>query len=210
MLCPPSAGFFYGIGLGPKTMPLTKRRIRTVQSHAAGAKPAAANAAYSGSVADLLQEYTETIHTPPPAAVAVKGNLAEQVATLQQVVSGWDGILREITQSVFACVATTAVDSVPYFTELPKVATDLAAPHSRLAAGQLATLVYPQLQAVGLLFMRLRVTDAATGEIEQFYVPVSNMRQTNEQAAALLGTETVSHAYFDHFHNPGETDPSTY
>jgi hypothetical protein len=156
----------------------------------------------------MLQQFTEGTSKSMTVTPAVtETSVLQQLEGLKKLVSHWDEILREITQSVFGCIATTTIDGLPYYTEIPKNETDLTTPRARLAIDQKATLVYPQLQAAGLLFMRLRRTDPGTGEIEQFYVPVTNMGLDAGRAGTLLGIDKTDRAYFDHFHNPGETDP---
>lgn len=209
--------FFYGMALGPATdekMPITKRRFRTTAGTSGRARPETQNLVRNesnlGNVTQLLQQYAETTESPQTASTpATALGLQDQVNALKQIVTSWDAMLREITQSVFGCLATTTVGGLPYYTELPNNEPDLGAPRARLAEGQRVTLVYPQLQAAGFLFMRLRVTDPSTGEIEQFYVPVMSMAHQPTAAAKLLtidgGGQEVT--YFDNFHNPGETNP---
>ena len=197
-------------------MPLTKRRIRTAGSVGVGPRTPnttiipTTNAANLGTVTEMLQQFTETTGStlPIPVSTTTNQSVQEQLDTLKQIVTSWDGVLREITQSVFGCLATTTVGGLPYYTELPTSEADLGVPRARLAEDQRVTLVYPQLQAAGYLFMRLRVTDPGTGEIEQFYVPVTNMSHPSAKAAKLLAIAgDAQPAYFDHFHNPGERDP---
>lgn len=127
--------------------------------------------------------------------------LKQQVQTLASQVQQWQQILTEITQSVFVLNATVSVDNLPYYTELPATKLDLAGYTGRLSAHTRVTVMYPQLQRSDFIFMRLRLCDPHTGEVQQYYIPVANNGLTSQDLQKL---QLVDGQYLDNFSNPGE------
>ena len=146
----------------------------------------------------MLRQFTETTGNLPIPVSTTTTSVQEQLDALKQIVTSWDGVLREITQSVFRCLATTTVGGLPYYTELLTSEVDLGIPRARLVEDQRVTRC-PQL--------RPQAVHAAaghrpgTGEIEQFYVPVTNAGQPPAKAQSCSPSRTTRNRLLRRFHN---------
>lgn len=141
------------------------------------------------------------------AVSARQQELERKVQELQQIVDDWHQVLKEVTQAVVPVVATAIADMVPYYSELPESESDLASPVGRISVGRKAMLIYPQFERASLLFMRMRMIDPHTGEVQQFYVPVGNEAFDDAELAEATRIDTAHQQFFSGFHLPGETDP---
>ena len=133
--------------------------------------------------------------------------LRQKVEALSTTVQNWHQLLTEITQAVFVVLATSMVDHLPFYIELPTNKEDLRSPDGHLSAGEKVTLIYPQFTTSPLLFMRMRRCNPHTGGIEQFYVPVMNQSLSPKELVEYTGLTSSAEQYVDWFHNPGEDDP---
>jgi hypothetical protein len=172
--------------------------------------------AFMGSGAIRNQQRTiQNPRQPPARTVHVSGDtnkeivaLKQQIHSLNTTVQNWHQVLTEITQAVFVVNATCAVDQVPYYIEMPEGKEALRSPVDYVRAGQKVTLMYPQFQRPDMLYMRLRVCDEHSAEVQQYYVPVANQGLSTRDLVELTGINADVDQYFDWFHNPGEADPA--
>ena len=133
---------------------------------------------------------------PLPPRTPANMSLAQIASTVQQ----WQQILSEVTQAVFVVVGKVLVPELPLYMDLPTSKADMNAP-ARTISGTI-TVLYPQFTREDYVFMRVRVVDPQTAEVQQYYAPIA---PTNEKA--LLNK--VYHAqYVGCFRNPGEPVPS--
>ena len=135
------------------------------------------------------------------AAHATITSLQNQVQALTSRVQQWQQILTEITQSVFVLRATVTVDSLPYYTELPTAKNQLLGFTGTLAKDQEVTVMFPQLQRADFVYMRLRLCNPDTAEVQQYYVPVANNGLTAQDLQPL---QLRDGQYMNRFRNPGE------
>lgn len=133
---------------------------------------------------------------------ALKHKLEQCLSKVQT----WNEILTEITQSVFILCATATIDSIPYYSEIPTSERDIASAVGRLNAGDKVTLMYPQVVQDSFIFMRIRLVDVHSGDVQLFYTPIANQSLTRKQLGAA-GITSDADQYFDWFHNPGDPDP---
>ena len=158
--------------------------------------------------------HTVAAATTPATAAAALANtnnfvreltaLKQQVQTLSGTVSQWQQILTEITQAVFVVNATATADIIPYYAELPESKDDLKSANvGYISKGTKVTLMYPQFRRPDMLFMRLRVVDAHTADVQQYYVPVANQGLSAKDLLHYTGLHAEQDQYFDNFHNPG-------
>jgi hypothetical protein len=157
---------------------------------------------------------THTVAATAPTSAAALANtnnfvreltaLKQQVQQLSGTVSQWQQILTEITQAVFVVNATATADNIPYYAELPESKDDLKSANvGNISKGTKVTLMYPQFRRPDLLFMRLRVVDAHTADVQQYYVPVANQGLSAKDLLQYTGLNAEQDQYFDNFHNPG-------
>jgi len=132
--------------------------------------------------------------------------LEKQTAALTTTVNSWHDILLEITQTVFPQIATALVD-VPYYHELPASRDELRVFDGTVPAGAMVTLVYPQVERAGLLFMRMRTTEPSTGAVNQFYIPVTNETLTATELQQCTRINSADDKFFNGFHLAGEVNP---
>lgn len=133
---------------------------------------------------------------PVAPRTAANLSLAQIASTVQQ----WQQILSEVTQAVFVVVGDVLVPELPLYMDLPTSKADMKAP-VRTVSGTV-TVLYPQFTREDYVFMRVRVVDPQTAEVQQYYAPIA---PTNEKA--LLNN--VYHTqYVGRFRNPGEPVPS--
>lgn len=133
---------------------------------------------------------------PVPARVAASMTLAQIASTVQQ----WQQILSEVTQAVFVVVGEVAVPELPLYVELPTTKQDLAAPARHIQGT--VTVLYPQFVREEYIFMRVRVVDPKTAEVQQYYAPIAPAHEKS----TLNGTYYSQ--YVTHFRNPGEPVPA--
>jgi hypothetical protein len=141
--------------------------------------------------------FTASAAAPVPARVAPNLNLAQIASTVQQ----WQQILSEVTQAVFVVVGEVAVPQLPLFVDLPVTKADLANP-ARTITGTV-TVLYPQFVREEYIFMRVRVVDPNTAEVQQYYAPIAPAHEKS-----LLNGVYYSQ-YVGQFRNPGEPVPSS-
>jgi hypothetical protein len=167
---------------------------------------------YRPSTAPVSSTVTAAATTPASAAALANTNnfvrelmaLKQQVQTLSGTVSQWQQILTEITQAVFVVNATATADNIPYYAELPENKEDLKSANvGNISKGTKVTLMYPQFRRPDMLFMRLRVVDAHTADVQQYYVPVANQGLSAKDLLQCTGLNAEQDQYFDNFHNPG-------
>lgn len=132
--------------------------------------------------------------------------LEQQVQSLSATVQSWHEILNEITQAVFPQLATALVD-LPYYDNLPETSEDLRHATGVIRADTVGTLIFPQVERAGLLFMRLRTTASATGAVKQYYVPVTNEKLTTTELHQYARINSADDKFFDGFHMAGEPNP---
>jgi hypothetical protein len=143
-----------------------------------------------------------TVPVPPTSAAhATITSLQNQVQALTSKVQQWQQILTEITQSVFVLRATVTVDSLPYYTELPASKSQLVGFAGKLHKDQEVTVMFPQVQRADFVFMRLRLCNLDTAEVQQYYVPVANNALTAQELQSLALPDGQ---YMNRFRNPGE------
>lgn len=157
------------------------------------------------SVETRVQQQVSTARAPKAESTA----LSQQVHALNEVVQNWTQILNEVTQSVFVVCATTVVDKVPYYLELPENKDALKAPTGHLALHSHITMMYPQFPRPDLLYMRFRQCDVHTGEVQQYYIPIANQSLSSSELTRYLGLDSTVGQYVDFFHNPGDENPFT-
>ena len=66
--------------------------------------------------------------------------------------------------------------------------------------------MYPQVVQDNFIYMRLRLVDEHSGDVQLFYTPIANQSLTRKQLSAV-GITSDADQYFDWFHNPGDPDP---
>lgn len=130
-----------------------------------------------------------------PARVSANMTLPQIAAVVQQ----WQQILGEVTQAVFVVVGDVLVPQLPLYMELPNTKTDLANPVTHVNGT--VTLLYPQYTREDYIYMRVRVVDPHTAEVQQYYAPVG---PSNEKS---LLNGTYYSLYVGRFRNPGEPVP---
>lgn len=146
---------------------------------------------------------SEPLQVSSSASSAVPARLSSNMSLPQiaAVVQQWQQILGEVTQAVFVIVGDVLVPQLPLYMELPNTKNDLANPV--MHAQGTVTLLYPQYTREDYIYMRIRVVDPNTAEVQQYYAPVG---PTNERSL-LQGTYYP--VYVGRFRNPGEPIPDT-
>ena len=152
---------------------------------------------------------------PDARMLRVPQNVSAELAALKSKldqcvskVSNWSQVLTEVTQSVFVLCATCTVANVPYYLDVPENERALSSPVGRLDAGRKVTLLYPQLVRNNMIYMRIRLVDEHSGDVQLYYVPIANQSLTQTQLAQTVGINSTADQYFDWFHNPGDPDPA--
>ena len=161
----------------------------------------------SGTVATLQRADTRMQRVPQNVAAEL-AMLKAKVEQCASKVANWSQVLTEVTQSVFVLCATVTVNNIPYYMEIPENDRALGSPVGRLTAGRKVTLMYPQLVRNNMIYMRLRLVDVNSGDVQLYYVPIANQSLTQTQLARTVGIESTADQYFDYFHNPGDVDPA--
>jgi hypothetical protein len=178
-----------------------------LKSNAYTVEDQAAFTELSGSVA-TMQRADARMPRVPQNVSAELASLKAKVEQCASKVANWHQVLTEITQSVFILVATCTVSNVPYYADIPENDRALASPVGRLESGRKVTLLYPQLVRNNMIYMRLRLVDQHSGDVQMYYVPIANQSLTQTQLARTVGINSTADQYFDWFHSPGETDPA--
>ena len=137
---------------------------------------------------------TSSAASPVPAKVSPNMSLAQIAAVVQQ----WQQILSEVTQAVFVVVGDVLVPQLPLYMELPTTKTDVPVTY---ATGTV-TLLYPQYTREDYIYMRVRVVNSQTAEVQQYYAPVA----PNNDKTLLQGAYYP--LYVGRFRNPGEPVPA--
>ncbi len=186
----------------PPPPPMVARRTTTVSDESAY-RPASAAVPPTPSTSAALAQATANLANPNNFVRELTA-LKQQVQQLSGTVSQWQQILTEITQAVFVVNATAVADNIPYYAELPETKADLQSANvGHIGKGTKVTLMYPQFRRPDLLFMRVRVVDAHTADVQQYYVPVANQGLSAKDLQQYTGLDPQQEQYFDHFHNPG-------
>ena len=158
-----------------------------------GPMPSATNIAEPMSSSIISASAMSAVASRTPANMT----LAQIASTVQQ----WQQILSEITQAVFVVVGEVLVPSLPLYVDLPTTKADLAAP-VRSVSGTI-TVLYPQFTREEYIFMRVRVVDPNTAEVQQYYAPIAPANEKN-----LFMNGSYYPQYVGNFRNPGEPGPS--
>lgn len=135
------------------------------------------------------------------SAVSSRVSANMTIAQIASTVQQWQQILSEVTQAVFVILGEVLVPALPLYVDLPTTKADLAAP-VRTVSGTV-TILYPQFTREEYIFMRVRVVDPHTAEVQQYYAPIA---PANEKTLFVDGKYFSQ--YVGKFRNPGEPCPS--
>ncbi len=139
---------------------------------------------------------TASAAAPVPTRAAPNLTLAQIASTVQQ----WQQILSEVTQAVFVILGDVLVPALPVYMDLPTTKADLKAP-VRTVSGTV-TILYPQFTRDEYVFMRVRIVDPQTAEVQQYYAPIAPAHEKS------LLNGVFYPQYVGRFRNPGEPVPS--
>lgn len=80
--------------------------------------------------------------------------------------------LTQIADKQHVMTAEVLVDKLPFFLEAPFNLTGLSGKTGTLTLGQRITVMYPQTDRNGMVFMTLQHVDSQTGESQHYQVPL--------------------------------------
>lgn len=129
--------------------------------------------------------------------------LMDKINALEEKVTEWENVWREMGDALYDIVGTVDVDGLPYYEKMPDTVKELQKPKGRLIAGEEIQLKFPQFTSCKLLFQRMITVHATSGKVESFYVPIRNLKLKDRSVEDDLGLETTKKKFLTQFRVTG-------